>query len=133
MPETRHALVVIKKQIESDLLGLFTAAADAMGQAMSCLTSGDKVLCRHIIEHDAEINRGRHLVETECLTAIALHQLVANDLQDVVAATRIAGDLERRGRSTPTFEYGLYRSDGLRCTRVHCRVAIRPRGYRKTG
>ncbi|MCO6411665.1 MAG: DUF4442 domain-containing protein [Thiogranum sp.] len=40
-------------------------------------------------------------------------------------------DLEKKGRSTPEFEYGLFRSDGVRCTRVHCRVAIRPRGYRK--
>lgn len=41
-------------------------------------------------------------------------------------------DLEQKGRSTPEFEYGLFRSDGVRCTRVYCRVAIRPRGYRKT-
>jgi acyl-coenzyme A thioesterase PaaI-like protein len=44
---------------------------------------------------------------------------------------RIRGELETRGRSTPEFEYGLYRAGGQRCTRVHCRVAIRPRGYRK--
>jgi acyl-coenzyme A thioesterase PaaI-like protein len=50
---------------------------------------------------------------------------------DPAIREQIKGDLERRGRSTPTFEYGLYRNDGLRCTRVHCRVAIRPRGYRK--
>jgi len=44
---------------------------------------------------------------------------------------RIRRDLEKKGRSTPEFEYGLYRSDGIRCTRVQCRVALRPRGYRK--
>lgn len=44
---------------------------------------------------------------------------------------RIREELASRGRSTPAFEYGLYRADGLRCTRVDCRVAIRPRGYRK--
>jgi phosphate transport system protein len=97
MPDSRHALVVKKKQIEGNLLDLFTAVADAMTQAMSCLTGENKALCQLIIEHDAEINRGRYLVERECLTAIALHQLVADDLQDVVAATRIAGDLERIG------------------------------------
>jgi phosphate transport system protein len=97
MPEYRHALADKKRQIENDLLDLFTAVADAMGQAMSCLTGKNKALCQPIIEHDAEINRGRHLVEQECLTAIALHQLVADDLHDVVAATRIAGDLERIG------------------------------------
>jgi phosphate transport system protein len=97
MPESRHALGVKKKQIEKNLLDLFTAVADAMDQAMSCLTGENKALCQPIIEHDAEINRGRYLVEMECLTAIALHQLVADDLLDVVAATRIAGDLERIG------------------------------------
>ncbi len=44
---------------------------------------------------------------------------------------RIRHDLQRRQRSTPEFEYGLYRRDGVRCTRVVCRVAIRPRGYRR--
>lgn len=50
---------------------------------------------------------------------------------DAAVREQIATDLQRRGRSTPAFEYGLYRDDGVRCTRVHCRVAIRPRGYRK--
>ncbi len=44
---------------------------------------------------------------------------------------RIREELQEKGRSTPEFEYGLFRKDGVRCTRVHCRVAIRPRGYRK--
>jgi phosphate transport system protein len=97
MPEVRHALVVKKEQIEKNLIDLFTSVADAMVQAMSCLTSENKASCNAIIEHDAEINRGRYLVERECLTTIALHQLVAHDLREVVAATRIAADLERIG------------------------------------
>lgn len=43
----------------------------------------------------------------------------------------IRQELEVRGRSTPEFKYGLYREDGRRCTRIHCRVTIRPRGYSK--
>lgn len=50
---------------------------------------------------------------------------------DPAIREQIRDDLQRRGRSTPAFEYGLYRSDGTRCTHVHCRVAIRPRGYRR--
>ncbi len=42
---------------------------------------------------------------------------------------QIREDLQRDGRSNPWFEYGLYREDGQRCTRVRCRVAIRPAGY----
>jgi len=44
---------------------------------------------------------------------------------DAVVRERIRSELDARGRSTPEFEYGLYRSDGRRCTRIHCRVAIR--------
>ena len=38
-------------------------------------------------------------------------------------------ELEREGRSTPTFEYGYFRKDGVRCTVIRNTVAIRPRGY----
>ncbi len=42
---------------------------------------------------------------------------------------KIAEELKQFGRSTPTFEYGLYRKDGLLCTKVECVVAIREKGY----
>jgi acyl-coenzyme A thioesterase PaaI-like protein len=44
---------------------------------------------------------------------------------------QIRAELERDGRSTPTFEYGFHLADGSRCTRVRNTVAIRPRGYRR--
>ncbi len=40
-------------------------------------------------------------------------------------------ELERDGRSTPSFEYGYFRKDGVRCTVVRNTVAIRPRGYKR--
>ena len=40
-------------------------------------------------------------------------------------------ELERDGRSTPTFEYGYVRKDGTRCTVIRNTVAIRPRGYKR--
>lgn len=43
----------------------------------------------------------------------------------------IKAELEERGRSTPTFEYGLYREDGVMCTAIRCTVAIREEGYKK--
>ena len=45
------------------------------------------------------------------------------------AAIRI--ELGRDGRSTPTFEYGYLRNDGVRCTVIRNTVAIRPRGYQR--
>lgn len=44
---------------------------------------------------------------------------------------RICAELNDRGRSTPTFEYGYHLADGTLCTRVYCTVAIRPKGYKK--
>ena len=41
----------------------------------------------------------------------------------------IARELHDKGRSTPTFSYGLYRQDGVMCTRIENTVAIRPLGY----
>src|SRR3954467_2880831 len=40
-------------------------------------------------------------------------------------------ELEREGRSTPSFEYGYFRRDGVRCTVVRNTVAIRPHGYER--
>ena len=42
---------------------------------------------------------------------------------------QIKDDLAKKGRSTPKFEYGFYRKDGVRCSKIVNTVAIRPRGY----
>ena len=43
----------------------------------------------------------------------------------------IAEELKTQGRSTPTFEYGYYLTDGSLCTLITNTVAIRPKGYKK--
>jgi acyl-coenzyme A thioesterase PaaI-like protein len=43
---------------------------------------------------------------------------------------KIRQELEQTGRSTPTFEYTLYRGDGEVCTKVKNTVAIRPANYK---
>ena len=42
---------------------------------------------------------------------------------------QIKTDLAGKGRSTPTFEYGFYRKDGVCCSKIINTVAIRPKGY----
>lgn len=49
---------------------------------------------------------------------------------DPAIEEKIMADIERKGRSTPTFEYGYYLTDGTCCTVVKNTVAIRPRGYK---
>jgi acyl-coenzyme A thioesterase PaaI-like protein len=48
-----------------------------------------------------------------------------------VQENEIRMQLERKGRATPTFEYGYVRRDGVRCTVIRNTVAIRPRGYKR--
>lgn len=45
---------------------------------------------------------------------------------------KIQQELDKKGRSTPTFKYGFYREDGEMCTKIECVVAIRKRGYNKS-
>lgn len=42
---------------------------------------------------------------------------------------QIRKELAEKGRSTPTFEYDFYRSDGRVCSKISSTVAIRPGGY----
>ena len=97
MTQIRHALSTRKMQIEGNLIDLFSLTTDAMDEAVSCLAVDDKTKCQAIIARDTAINHSRYLIERECLAAIALHQLVADDLKYMVAAMRIAGELERMG------------------------------------
>ena len=45
---------------------------------------------------------------------------------------QIRQELEQSGRSTPTFHYVLYRSDGEICSKVANTVAIRPANYQQS-
>jgi acyl-coenzyme A thioesterase PaaI-like protein len=48
-----------------------------------------------------------------------------------VQEAAIRMELASEGRSTPTFEYGYIRQDGVCCTVIRNTVAIRPRGYKR--
>lgn len=50
---------------------------------------------------------------------------------DAALEAAIRTELSDVGRSTPCFEYGFHLADGTLCTRVHCTVAIRPKGYKR--
>jgi len=43
---------------------------------------------------------------------------------------QIREELQTKGRSTPSFEYGYYLEDGTLCTHITARIAIRAKGYK---
>ncbi|MBT6522929.1 MAG: PaaI family thioesterase, partial [Methylococcales bacterium] len=46
---------------------------------------------------------------------------------------RIQHELETKGRSTPSFDYGFYQADGSLCTGIKATVALRSKDYKKQG
>ena len=84
------------------------------------------IACAHIFPE--------YSVWTRAMT-IDFHALGDSDLElrfdfDPALEARIRAELESKGRSTPSFEYGYYRADGTQCTHINATVAIRPKGYR---
>jgi phosphate transport system protein len=78
----------------------------------------EKDVCRAIVESDSKINQGQHQVEQDCLLAIALHQPVAHDLREIVAAGRIAGELERAGDYAADIAAIILQTDGSDLSKV---------------
>lgn len=97
MHEFHHILDSKKRQIDANIDKLFDHVRDALDGAIRCLYKKDMAVCEALIRDDANLNEKRRLIEQDCLVAIASQQPVANDLRDIVADMRIAGELERMG------------------------------------
>lgn len=97
MHEFHNILDSKKRQIEANIESLFDDVRDAMDNAVRCLFKQDIAVCESLLRDDARLNGKRRLIEQDCLVAIASQQPVANDLRDIVADMRIAGELERMG------------------------------------
>jgi phosphate transport system protein len=81
----------------SHVQGMAAAAIDAFSSSVRALRDGDEELARTIRRADESIDRGETNLERECLRILALYDPVATDLRRVVAALRIARELERLG------------------------------------
>ncbi len=82
-------------RVQDDLLRLGDMVDQAMERALECLRQRDRVLAKHIIDHDVTVNELRFQIEEACLALIATQQPAAGDLRAVVAAMSIVVDMER--------------------------------------
>lgn len=97
---TQHTL----KVYDDRLRGLATLVC-RMGErvlseleaALKSLLEADPALARQAIEEDASVNDLRTRINAEVASILARQQPVAQDLRDILASGRIAGDLERAG------------------------------------
>ena len=80
-----------------DLATICRRVEVAVQEATRALLTGDAAVAEAVITGDAEIDRQRELVEDAAFLLLSLQAPVASDLRTVVAALRMAGDLERMG------------------------------------
>jgi phosphate transport system protein len=84
-------------EVERALLQLSAAVERAIVRAMGALLRNDAGAARRIVREDDEIDARRAAVEERVLHLIAGQQPFATDLRFLLAALRIADDLERIG------------------------------------
>ena len=72
-------------------------AEQMVDQAMEALTKADSDRAAEVIEEDQKIDDLQREVEEKSIMLIARRQPMARDLREIVAAIRIASDLERVG------------------------------------
>jgi phosphate transport system protein len=80
-----------------DLASICGRVEVAVREATRALLTGDVAVAEAVISGDAEIDREREAVEDAAFLVLSLQAPVASDLRTVVAALRMAGDLERMG------------------------------------
>lgn len=93
--QTRPGFELALRELKLKLLRMGGDMQQALRNAMAALQALDPALAQTVVEGDREINRQEHDIEDMCIRLIATQQPVATDLRRIVAAMRIASDLER--------------------------------------
>ncbi len=85
------------KEIGGNVAQIGGMAERMVDQAMAALTRADTDRAERVIEEDILIDNLQRDVEEKSILMIAKRQPMAKDLREIVAAIRIASDLERVG------------------------------------
>lgn len=93
--QQRQAFEISLRELKVKLLRMGGAMQEAMREAVSALRTLDRVKAENVVDGDRIVNRHEHEIEDLCIRLIATQQPVATDLRKIIAAMRIAADLER--------------------------------------
>jgi phosphate transport system protein len=85
------------QRLETMLIRMGGLVEAQLGDALSALGRRDTVLAEAVIGNDQAIDELNFDIDEFVVRMLALRQPMANDLRAIVAALRIAGDLERIG------------------------------------
>ena len=84
-------------QLETCIARMGGMAGVMVGNAIQALTNVDSGLAQSVIEMDPQLDALQRMTEAHAIAEIACRQPVADDLREIIAAIRIAGELERVG------------------------------------
>ena len=84
-------------ELKAKLLTMSGEAQDALGRALDGLLKRDRTLAEQVITGDRAIDALELEIEETVIDLLATQQPMARDLRLLVAATKIANDLERVG------------------------------------
>jgi phosphate transport system protein len=84
-------------KLKQNLLHMATLAETAVSKSVMSVINRDSDLARDVITDDININRLELEIEDQAFKLLALRQPLATDLRLIVAAMRIATELERIG------------------------------------
>ncbi|WP_409297671.1 phosphate signaling complex protein PhoU [Peribacillus sp. SCS-26] len=83
------------KELKGRLIQLGTVTSEALTQAFTALENQDIEAALEIIDDDVKINILEEEINDAAILLIAKQQPVASDLRTIIAAIKIAADLER--------------------------------------
>jgi phosphate transport system protein len=84
-------------KIAQDIARMGEAAVRQVADALSAVTRTDAALARDVIARDAELDRLEAAIDHDVIVTIARRHPMAQDLRQILAAMKIAGNLERCG------------------------------------
>lgn len=86
--------------LKSDIMRMGGQVEAQLSSAIEVMLRNDESLARKIITSDASVDQLEHHVQEKAVSILALRQPMANDLRQVVAAFKVASELERMGDHT---------------------------------
>ncbi len=99
-PSNRHIVTAYEealKKLRSSVVEMAGAAETQMDGALACLVQRDPALAGEVVRGDGRLDREEQEIEAACMRLLVLRQPVADDLREVMAALKMANNLERVG------------------------------------
>jgi len=85
------------KRLTNAIIEMGGAAESQLDQAIQAVARRDSELAGRVVRNDNAIDQLEEVVQTQTMRLLALRQPVARDLRDILAAIKIASDIERIG------------------------------------